>query len=262
MSNDLQQTITQHCAAIRTHRGLGRIALCALLAVASFGQGLAAAADEVQTMQAVYVAGTRDPDWKSYKAFLAGMDEFDEKKSLAPDAPLRFMLRPRVASATIKGVSLRIDTDGGLKYEVAVDEDGTFALPRSEAAAQQGAEIILSKKRNTLSWRPDIHSPGVPSDARRMGDLRAECFVRWTIEQADLLALFRNAINAFGGPCTSSAIKVDYISARPLAAVYLEHGQRREQLPAKWIEANGHVFLPPVHDKSWPNDTLLRFVYQ
>lgn len=211
--------------------------------------------------QAVFVAGTRDPDWKSYKAFLTGMKLFDEKRQLAPGAPLRFVLRPRTRDASATDVRISIDTDDGLKIAVPVSSDGSFELPRSEEAAQNGGEIFLSKRRNTLAWRPAIHSPGVPPDARRMGDLRLECLVRWSIEQADLLAFFRASINAFGGPCTSAAIKVDYISVRPLAAVYLESGGRREKLAAKWIENDGHVYLPPVNDESWPDESLIRFEY-
>lgn len=219
------------------------------------------AAEEEPTMQVVFVPGTIDPDWKSYKAFLVGMDLFEAKQKLAPEAPLRFVLRPRKEKARVAGVTMSIDTDDGQKIAVPVALDGTFSLPRSEQAAQHGGEIVLSKKRNTLSWRPSIHSPGVPSDARRLGDLRLECFVRWSIEQADLLALFRGAINAFGGPCTSAAIKVDYISDKPIAAAYLEFGERREKLAATWIEGNGHVYLPPVHDSSWPDDTLVYFEF-
>ncbi len=213
-------------------------------------------------MQAVFVSGTKDPDWKTYKAFLAGMKLFDDKKVLAPAAPLRFVLRPRSEGARVKGVTMNIEAGDGVKIPVEIAADGTFALPRDEAAAEKGAEIVLSKKRNTLSWRPAIHTPGVPGDARRLGDLRLECFVRWSIEQADLLALFRSTINAFGGPCTTAAIKVDYISVKPLSAVYLVAGTRREKLADKWIEENGHVYLPPVHDASWPDDALLQFEYR
>lgn len=222
----------------------------------------AMAAGEEPAMQSIFVAGTKDPDWKPYKSFLAGMKVFDEKRQLAPDATLRFVLRPRTEKASITGVTMSIEADDGLKIAVQISADGTFQLPRSEEAAQQGGEIILSKKRNTLSWRPAIHSPGVPENARRLGDLRLECFVRWSIEQADLLAFFRASINAFGGPCRSAAIKVDYISVAPLSAIYLVSGERREKLDTLWIEGDGHVYLPPVHDLGWPDDALLRFEYR
>lgn len=237
----------------------GFVFLCVLACSAS--PALAFATDEEPVVQAVFVAGSKDPDWKSYKAFLAGINVFEEKVKMAPDASLRFVLRPRKANVSLNGVTMRIETNDGHAINVPVAPDGTFALPRSEAAAADGGEILLSKKRNTLSWRPAIHSRDVPPDARRLGDLRLECFVRWSIEQADLLAFFRATINAFGGPCTTSAIKVDYISERPLAAVYLEMGERRERLASKWIEENGHVYLPPVHDTSWSDDTLVRFEY-
>lgn len=242
-------------------RNLTAALLAAWLSVPAAAMA-APATEPADAPQAVFVSGTRDPDWKSYKAFLTGMKLFDEKRALAPAAPLRFVLSPRVANATLDGVRMNIEDDDGGKIPVTIGADGTFVLPRDEEAARKGAEIMLNKKRRTLSWRPDFHTPGVPDNARRMGDLRLECFVRWSIEQADLIAFFRSTINAFGGPCTSAAIKVDYISVKPLAAVYIVSGARREKLPDKWIEEEGHVYLPPLHDTSWPDDTLVQFEYR
>lgn len=242
----------------------GLLLAAQLAAGAALAQQAPAPAPQAQEpeepVQAIFVPGTRDPDWKSYQAFVEGMKVFDENHQMAPNAALRFALRPRTAKARVAGVSMTIEGDD-FKIPVPVAADGTFALPRNEEAAEKGAEIMLSKRRNTLTWRPDIHSPGVPGDARRMGDLRLECRVRWAVEQADLLSLFRKTINAFGGPCTSSMIKVEYISVRPLKAVYLVSGERREMLASKWIEEEGHVYLPPVHDTSWPDDTLVQFEY-
>lgn len=260
MKNYVSSNMRVSSCVERLVNGIRCSAIFLLLAASGF-PGPAFAEGEESEMQAVFVVSSKDPDWKPYKSFLAGMNIFDEKIKLAPDASLRFVLRPRIANASVIGVTMNIETNDGNRIKVPVAVDGTFILPRSEEAARNSGEILLSKKRNTLSWRPAIHSPGVPQDARRLGDLRLECFVRWTIEQADLLAFFRATINAFGGPCTSSAIKVDYISDRPLSAVYLQIGTRRERLPGKWIEENGHIYLPPIHDNSWPDDTLLYFNY-
>ncbi|MFZ6799947.1 hypothetical protein [Undibacterium sp. Di24W] len=210
--------------------------------------------------QAVVVSGTRDPDWKTYKAFLAGMKIFDAQHQLAPLADLRFILRPRSHQTNVGDVKMTIETDD-IRIPVPVSEEGIFVLPRDERAAENGAEIFLGKKRNTLSWRPAIHTPGLPAGTRRLGDLRLECIVRWTIEQADMLAFFRGTINAFGGPCSSAMIKVDYISVQALAAVYLVSEHRSGKLAGKWIEEGGHVYLPPIHDQTWPDDTLLEFEY-
>ncbi|AZP10869.1 hypothetical protein [Undibacterium parvum] len=218
-------------------------------------------AEPMPEVQAVFVASTRDPDWKPYKAFMTGIKVFDEQHKLAPMADLLFVLRPRYDNVTVTDVKMTIETDD-IRIMVPVAPNGTFALPRNDEVAEKGAEIMLSKRRNTLSWRPDIHTPGIPVGTRRLGDLRLECAVRWAVEQAELWSFFRNSINAFGGPCNSAAIKVDYISLLPLAAVYLISTQRREMLASKWIEENGHIYLPPIHDRSWPDDTLVEFEYR
>jgi hypothetical protein len=214
-------------------------------------------ADPAPEVQAVFVAGTRDPDWKPYKSFIAGMKVFDEQHKLAPMADLRLVLRSRKEKANVTGIKMTIKTDD-VRILVPVASDGTFALPLNEEATEKGAEIMLSKWRNTLSWRPAIHTPGLPASAR----LRLECSVYWAVEQADLWSFFRNSINAFGGPCTSSAIKVNYIPVLPLAAVYLVADQRREMLASKWIEENGHIYLPLIHDQRWPDDALVEYEYK
>ena len=102
-------------------------------------------AEVMPDVQAVFVAGTRDPDWKTYKAFIAGMTVFDEQHKLAPTAELRFVLRPRSDKITVSGVKMTIETDD-FKIAVPVETDGTFVLPRNDDAAEKGAEIMLSKK--------------------------------------------------------------------------------------------------------------------
>lgn len=228
-----------------------RLAILFLLA-----SGQAAADQDTGTApQAVYVSSSRDPEWKNYRAFMAGMQVFEQQHALAPAAALRFALRPASPGLGFNGITLRILGER-TNEPVKVDADGGFSLPRIEAAADEDAELALNKKKGLFRWRPDIRSPGVPADARRLGDLRLECAVRWAIEQAGIPALFRKIIGAYGA-CDSAMVKVDFISNRPVGAIYLVHGTRRVALADSAIEEGGHVYVPPLHDSSWPDDTLL-----
>lgn len=209
----------------------------------------------------VHIAGTRDPDWKTYRAFIAGMDVFVTELRHAPDAALRFVLMPRQTGLSNHGLLLRIASDER-SIAVPVADDGSFALPRDQAAADAGAELVLNRKRELFRWRPNIHSPNVPANARRLGDLRLECAVRWAVEQADLPVFVRAVAAAFGGACHSPRVKVDFVSAQAINDIYLVDGARREALPRQWIEQAGHVYLPPVHDPTWSDDTLLEFDYE
>ena len=235
-----------------------RCVLCALAwpVSSSIGAPAAAATESPAATTAVVVTGTRDPDWKRYRAFLAGMDAFDREHRHAPQADLRFLLTSAAAGVDREGVTLRIATDDR-SVSVPIAPDGTFVLPRDAAAAESDADLVLNRRRAQLRWRPSVRSPGVPANARRLGDLRVECAVRWAVEQADVPAFARSLAESFGGACQSALVKVDFFSDRPLREVVLVDGQRREPLPASRIEADGHVFLPPLHDRNWSDDTLV-----
>lgn len=210
--------------------------------------------------QAVYVVGSKDPDWKTYRAYVAGLDIHERLKALAPEAPLRFLLRPQTATADLAGLTMRIVGEN-TAIAVPIAQDGTFAMPLDRAAAADGAEIVLNRHKGQFRWRPDIHSPGVPAGARRLGDLRLECEVRWAVEQDEVPALMRGVFNAAGGACHSSQIQVDFLSARPIAAMQLVAGSRHQKVAADRIEPGGQIYSPPLDDTSWPDDTLLEFSY-
>jgi hypothetical protein len=212
------------------------------------------------SIQSVYVSTSRDPDWKPYSAFVAGMRTFMRLRNMAHDATLRFLLAPHQPNIGFTDLILHLEWDNG-NLPISINNNGYFVLPFDQEALDQNAEITMNKKKGLYRWRPDIRSLGVPMDMRRMGDLRLECAVRWSIEQADIPTLFRTIINSLG-TCTSAHVKVDFVSARPISAIYLISGTRREVLTAEWIEDSGHIYLPPVDDTTWPNDTLLQFLYQ
>ena len=217
-------------------------------------------ADESTDVAAVVVSTSKDPDWKTYRAFTAGLDIFEEQRRLAPAAELRFLLLPKAANASLTGVKLRIAGDE-MSIPLPVAEDGSFTVPRSAEATKEDAELLLNRKPGTFRWRPDVRSPGVPANARRLGDLRLECAVRWAIEQYETPYVIRKLFNAAGKPCLTSRIKVDYIAPRPVTAMYLTLNERRAQLSTDLLENGGKVYLAPVHDQSWPDDTLLEFEY-
>lgn len=219
-----------------------------------------AAPQASDNVAAVVISNHKDPDWKTYRAFTEGLDTFEAQRRLAPAAALRFVLLPKAPNASLKDIKLRIAGDE-TSIPVPIREDGSFVVPRSEAAAKEDAELLLNRKPGTFRWRPDVHTPGVPANARRLGDLRLECAVRWAIEQYETPYVIRKMMYAAGQPCLTSRIKVDYIAPRPITAMYLSANGRRSQLPASLLENGGKVYVAPVHDQSLPDDALLEFDY-
>jgi hypothetical protein len=211
--------------------------------------------------QQVTVAGSRDPDWKPYRKMLDGMDAFDHYHALAPQAELKFILRPQQPNLAVSELKLRIVGDSA-NIDVPIAADYTFSVPRDENAAKDDADLRLSTKKGLFRWRPDIHTAGLPVGTRRLGDLRLECEVRWAVDKFDASFIQLAYLIPLGGVCHTSRSRVFYTTASFITGVTLVSGSRREKLPVERLDAKDHTrYAPPLHDKSWPDDTLVEFEF-
>ncbi|WP_229212086.1 gamma subclass chorismate mutase AroQ [Duganella sp. BJB475] len=207
----------------------------------------------------VAVAGTKDPDWKPYRKMLDGLNAFDQYHALAPKAELKFILRPQQPNLTLADLKLRIVGDS-TNIELPIAADSTFSVPRDESAAKDDADLRLNSKKGLFRWRPDIHTAGLPAGTRRLGDLRLECEVRWAVDKFDASFIKLAYIVPLGGVCHSSRSRVFFTTATPIAGATLVSGTRREKLPAERLNATDRTrYAPPLHDQSWPDDTLVEF---
>src|SRR5450830_1972177 len=229
--------------------------LCACLLPAMAQEKTAAPGDTAsqEMQQVVDVQGTRDPDLRPYRTMLKGLDAYADHQRLAPGAPLRFMLVPATPQARLDGVTLHLSADN-LSIPVPLAADGGFTLTRDKTAYDANADLVSNKKRDTLRWRPDIHTPGLPSNVRRLGDLRLECEVRWAVEQDQLSFIMRNFFRMAGGPCHSALIHVPFPSRHTLASVEARSGERSMSVRVK---EDLRRYVPPLHDRSWDDNTLL-----
>ncbi|WP_071324899.1 hypothetical protein [Janthinobacterium sp. 1_2014MBL_MicDiv] len=210
-----------------------------------------------EMQQIVDVQSTRDPDLRPYRTMLRGLDAYADHLRLAPAAPLRFMLLPATPAARLDGVTLHLSADN-LSIPIPLAPDGSFILARDKTAYDANADLVSNKKRASLRWRPDIHTPGLPDNVRRLGDLRLECEIRWAVEQDQLSFVTRNLFKLAGGPCHSSLIHVPFPVARALVAVQATSGERAAQIRV----TDDHLrYVPPLHDQSWSDDTLLTLTY-
>ncbi len=221
--------------------------------------GASAQEAPAEEVQAVEVSGIRDPELRSYRNMLAGLDAFERGRKLAPAADtLRFILKPRQPGANIDGVTLRI-AGGDTSIAVPVALDGGFVLPRSQAADDSDADIILNRKSGTFSGMPEIKSANVPADMRRLGDIRLECEVMIAIAKKEInFALRSLATVALGGGdwCMSSKVNYGTYAPWPSDSVTLVHGARRQLIsPGR----RQKYFIMPLRDGSWPDDTLIEF---
>lgn len=251
-----------------------RLAAAVLLCMST-----AALADDVdKSIPKVEVQGaTQDRDEKSYRDMLAGMDVFDKNRGLAPTASLRFKVFPRHAGVSMDGLVLQISGDR-TSIPVPLAADRTFTLPRNAGAATDNAVVRFNRKADSLAWRADIRSQGVPSNARRLGDLLLECKVAMA---GDLVAYVHHPINMMitkmDDPCRTLPINMFYFADRPLFSVTLVSGSRRRIMPAAMLHGPtapampGHedwtflrervymVKFKSLYEQGWPDDTLLQF---
>jgi len=241
---------------------------------------------KVEQMPAVTVSGKANPNpvEKSYRKMFKGMDLFARQHSQSPDAELRFKLLPRKPGTDMQTITLAVVGDT-VDFLVPIAADHTFTLPHDALALQEDAQVIPNRRALSMTWRTDIRAPGLPTDTRRLGDLRLECKVGM---EAGLISNSSNFI----GRLTSAALDTPaycdkvaplylFFADRPLFSVTLVSGQRREILAIDQLYANAsddpglkgnlpycdcevlvdRTYVLPLGDRSWPDDTLVEFEY-
>ncbi len=233
----------------------------------------------------VKVQSTRDPVDKSYRKMIKGMERFERERALAPTAPLRFQLLPRLPTVDMTGISLRIAGDT-VSVPVEVAPDNSFVLPRNETALREDAAVVANRKTTSMTWRAQIVTPGLPAGTRRLGDMRLECLVGveagLVSNSSPLFGWISNALTTPEQVCNSPNGNYLFFAERPVFSVRLRavNGahERVETLPFDMLYAGGEqskadlqycdcqvmldrTFYAPIWDKSWPDDTLVEFEY-
>ncbi|WP_426344366.1 hypothetical protein ACN9MU_07415 [Pseudoduganella sp. R-32] len=228
----------------------------------AFAAGGAAAQE---TPPSVEVQGVKNPDMKSYRAVVAGLDAFEEHHALAPSVPeLRFRLTGREGQEQLAGDALYLRIVGnGEPIPVPIAQDGTFAVPRVQSAIDDDADLILNRKKGVLKGYPDIRTPGLPENVRRLGDLRLECQVMIAIAKKEMglmMKLFVNTVAMTTNWCDMSfdkkKIRFAFRSLRPLESAEITDGERREQ-----IDTGDFSFRSPIGESDWSNEARIELRY-
>jgi hypothetical protein len=252
---------------------------CALVLAACCGGTALAQEQAQQPIQSVTVSTTRDPVDKSYRKMMKGMERFEREHALAPAATLRFHLLPRVSTAKMTGILLRIAGDN-VTVPVPVADDNSFVLPRNEQALREDAAVLANRKTNSMTWRVSVRTPGLPEGVRRLGDLRLECKAGMDAglisNSAPIFGWLSNLLTDTDKVCSSPEGNYLFFAERPIYGVTLRFGARVEALPFKMLYAAGdqtaetlpycdcqvlldRSYYAPIWDRGWPDDTLVEF---
>lgn len=226
-----------------------------------------------------------NPVEKSYRKMLKGMDHFEREHGMAPLATLRFKLLPRKPGTDMDTVTLAVVGDT-VDYTVPIAaNDHTFALPRDGLAFDEDAQVVPNRRKLTMTWRTDIHTPGLPPNTRRLGDLRLECKVGMEAglisSSTTLLGRLTSAVFDTPAYCDKPEPHYLFFADKPLRSVALVDGARRQlwAFDALYAQAHSEVAQPdnlttcdcemlldrtyilPLGDRSWPDDSLVQFEY-
>ncbi len=251
-------------------RALPALALGALL----LGGAAGAAEDKpVREIDPVHVNAMRNPDVRKYKVILAGMDAFDRYHALAPGADrLRFRLSTRKKDESPEPLAARLVGDEGFKLPIVIDASGRFEVPRSEAAADAKSELELNRKRKLYRTDPEVRTPGLPENQRRLGDLRLECKVTIAMAKEEIPTFWVMTINTlllrtdwcgffgdqddFRWEGASRQAHFPFRSEKPLAGAILVEGKRSAKL-----EAKGDSFQVPIGNATWSDEAVIELTY-
>jgi hypothetical protein len=212
---------------------------------------------------------------------IKGMDRFEREHALAPAATLRFRLLPRLSTAKMTGITLKVTGDH-ITLPVPVAEDNSFVLPRNEQALREDAAVLANRKTNSMTWRVSVMTPGLPDGVRRLGDLRLECKVGMDAglisNSAPIFGWLSNMLTDTDKVCADPEGNYLFFAERPIFGVTLRAGARVEVLPFKMLYAAGdqtaetlpycdcqvlldRSYYAPIWDRNWPDDTLVEFDY-
>lgn len=233
-----------------------------VLGVALCGALAGAAAEEAQP-QVVKITAVKNPEIRSYRTMEAGLDAFDEYHHIAPAAPeLRFRLVVHDDQAEPgQAPGLRLVGDD-FAMAIPIAPSGHFTVPRSAAARDADAYLILNRKKNTFRASVDIRTPGLADNVRRLGDLRLECKVAIAIAKKEVSFLAVAAANIMLGTgdwCSKlggTGNGISYQAQDILASATLVQGDRRLAL-----KTSKRDFTVPVGDASWANDALVELSF-
>jgi len=224
----------------------------------------AAAVPGVDEPDTVKVNAIRNPEIHSYKAVLAGLDSFDKHHTLAPNVPeLRFRIRPRGGAGLPEQPRVRIEGDHDFVLALDLDANHRFSVPRSEAAADENGEVVLNQKRKLYRIHPDVRTPGLPANVRRLGDLRLECKTMIAIAKEEIPLFWVVAINGLlltRDWCnfTHKEAMPDwgFDSDAPIVGAILQEGNR-----SKLLTTSGDRFSVALGDTSWGDDALVELEF-
>lgn len=142
--------------------------------------------------------------------------------------------------------------------DLNLDEDDYFVLPNFGTTSPKQATLVANRAEGAIVIHPVVRTPADGEGITHLGDLRLECEVSWAIQKGSASLAIRSMFAIGGRVCHSHNIAVDFYAPKKLLSVTIVDGQKTQPLR---IGRSCHVYMPPVADESWPDSTLVQYVY-
>ncbi|MDB5843581.1 MAG: hypothetical protein JWP79_891 [Polaromonas sp.] len=226
-----------------------------------------------------------DPVEKSYRKMIRGMDLFEQERGrLSPNGSLRFKLLPRRPDTDLSRIEMEV-IGTTVDFPVPIAPDQTFTLARHQKAYDENAQVSPNRRAQSMTWRTEIKTPGLPPGTRRLGDLRLECRVGMESglisNRSNIVGRMVKALLGTPAYCDRQVPLYLFFAERPLFSVALVAGPRREILSIDMLYAAAsddpklqdelpycdcevlvdRTYVLPLGDRSWPDDTRVEFEY-
>jgi hypothetical protein len=216
----------------------------------------------------VHVNAIKNPELHTYRAIVAGLDKFDQLHALAPAVPqLRFQVEGRGGKPMVGELpTARISADD-FSIPLALDQDARFSVPRSQAAYDAKAELVLNRKKHEARVVSYVRTPGLADNQVRLGDVRLDCQVKIAIVKEEMPFWVNGLVNGlllttdwcswFKGETPKGGDRVwSQNAVADLSAATMRDGERSMALNVK-----GKGYSLPIGDVSWSNDALIEFEF-
>jgi len=233
-----------------------------------------AAPGSAEPVPSIDVKGVRSPARWPYRAFLNGLDIFDDQRSLSPNGVLRFVLRPTAALPA--NASVALDSEVGRQL---LPLDGLhFTVPRVDKLNRRDTELTVAVRDTEFAqdrsgsrpglWgqiveignfpQAEVRTPGLPEHVFRLGDLRLSCMVTVAVFKDQAPWWFRTAFTGLirsGNWCDGAdSSSFSPRAAQAFVALSMRDGEREQRFT--YPEPRDQLPLPSTKLK-WSDDTQI-----
>jgi hypothetical protein len=255
-------------AEMRMRAKQASLALAMAMGLTLLSGGARAAAQEKDEPGTVHINAVKNPELHSYRAIVAGLDAFDEQHTLAPAVPqLRFEVEGRRGKALEGELPVARIAADDFSIPLTLDQQARFSVPRSQAAWDAKAELILNRKKREVRAVPYVRTPGLPDNQYRLGDVRLNCKVKVAIAKEEMPFWANGVINSlllttdwcswFKGETPKGGDRTwSHEAGTKLAKAVLYDGNR-----SKVLKVDGKSFRAPIGDTSWSNDAIVELEF-